>query len=72
VGLGVGGATTGVGLALGAINGAFNLDVALSALESSGNGRILSTPRVTTQEQRRSADHPGPADSNSDGCEPTP
>jgi type IV pilus assembly protein PilQ len=49
VGLGVGGATTGVGLALGAINGAFNLDVALSALESSGNGRILSTPRVTTQ-----------------------
>jgi type IV pilus assembly protein PilQ len=36
-------------LALGAINGAFNLDVALSALESSGNGRILSTPRVTTQ-----------------------
>jgi type IV pilus secretin PilQ/predicted competence protein len=43
------GATSGVGLALGSINGAFNLDVALSALESSGNGRILSTPRVTTQ-----------------------
>ena len=31
------------------MNGAFNLDVALSALESSGNGRLLSTPRVTTQ-----------------------
>ena len=43
------GATSGVGLALGSINGAFNLDVALSALESSGNARILSTPRVTTQ-----------------------
>jgi len=43
------GATSGVSLALGSVNGAFNLDVALSALESSGNGRILSTPRVTTQ-----------------------
>jgi type IV pilus assembly protein PilQ len=43
------GASTGVGLALGAINGAFNLDVALSALEDSGQGRLLSTPRVTTQ-----------------------
>ncbi len=42
-------ATSAVGLALGSVNGAFNLDVALSALESSGNGRILSTPRVTTQ-----------------------
>src|SRR5262249_57024531 len=48
VSLGVGGATSGVGLALGLVNGAFNLDVALTALESSGNGRILSTPRVTT------------------------
>jgi type IV pilus assembly protein PilQ len=41
--------TSVIGLALGAVNGAFNLDVALSALERSGNGRILSTPRVTTQ-----------------------
>jgi type IV pilus assembly protein PilQ len=48
VSLGVGAATSAVGLALGSINGAFNLDVALSALESSGNGRILSTPRVST------------------------
>ena len=31
------------------MNGAFNLDVALSALETTGNGRLLSTPRVTTQ-----------------------
>jgi type IV pilus secretin PilQ/predicted competence protein len=48
VNLGVGAATSAVGLALGSVNGAFNLDVALSALESSGNGRILSTPRVST------------------------
>ena len=41
-------ATSAVGLQLGAINGAFNLDVALSALESSGNGRLLSTPKVST------------------------
>jgi type IV pilus assembly protein PilQ len=49
VNLGVTGATTGVGIALGAVNGALNLDVALSALERSGQGRILSTPRVQTQ-----------------------
>jgi type IV pilus assembly protein PilQ len=49
VNLGVQGATSAVGLALGSINGAFNLDAALSALETSGNGRLLSTPRVTTQ-----------------------
>jgi type IV pilus assembly protein PilQ len=49
VNLGVTAATTAIGLALGAVNGAVNLDVALSALESSGQGRILSTPRVTTQ-----------------------
>jgi type IV pilus assembly protein PilQ len=41
--------TSAVGLALGSVNGAFSLDVALSALESTGNGRLLSTPRVTTQ-----------------------
>ena len=42
-------ANSAVGLALGSVNGAFNLDVALSALETTGNGRILSNPRVTTQ-----------------------
>jgi type IV pilus assembly protein PilQ len=49
VNLGVPAATSAVGLALGAVNGSFNLDVALTALESTGNGRLLSTPRVTTQ-----------------------
>jgi type IV pilus assembly protein PilQ len=48
VNLGVGAATSAVGLALGSVNGAFNLDVALSALETQGNGRVLSTPRVST------------------------
>jgi len=38
-----------IGLALGSINGALNLDVTLRALESDGKGRILSTPRVATQ-----------------------
>jgi type IV pilus assembly protein PilQ len=49
VNLGAAGASSAVGLALGSINGAFNLDVALSALETSGHGRLLSTPRVSTQ-----------------------
>jgi type IV pilus assembly protein PilQ len=42
-------ASTAIGIMLGAVNGAFNLDVALTALERSGNGRVLSTPRVATQ-----------------------
>jgi type IV pilus assembly protein PilQ len=45
----VSGATSAVGLALGSVNGAFNLDVALSAMEETNNGRLLSTPRVSTQ-----------------------
>jgi type IV pilus secretin PilQ/predicted competence protein len=49
VNLPVPGATSAIGLALGAVNGAFNLDVALSALEKSGKGRVLSTPKLTTQ-----------------------
>jgi type IV pilus secretin PilQ/predicted competence protein len=49
VDLGISPATSAIGLALGSVNGAFNLDVELAALESSGNGRILSSPRVATQ-----------------------
>jgi type IV pilus assembly protein PilQ len=49
VNLGVPAASSALGIALGAVNGAFNLDVVLSALESSGRGRLLSTPRVSTQ-----------------------
>lgn len=47
------GASSGVGLTLGAINGALDLDVALSALEKSGNGRIISSPKVTTQHNKQ-------------------
>jgi type IV pilus assembly protein PilQ len=49
VNLGAPAASSGIGLQLGSVNGAFNLDVALTALESTGNGRVLSTPRVSTQ-----------------------
>jgi type IV pilus assembly protein PilQ len=49
VDLGVTAASSALGLALGSVNGAFNLDVALSALERAGHGRLLSTPRVSTQ-----------------------
>jgi type IV pilus secretin PilQ/predicted competence protein len=47
--LGVPDASSAIGLALGSVNGAFNLDVALTALERTGKGRVLSTPRLTTQ-----------------------
>ncbi len=43
------GATSAIGISMGAINGAFNLDIALSALEHKGQLKILSTPKVTTQ-----------------------
>jgi type IV pilus assembly protein PilQ len=49
VNLGVTGASTAIGLALGSVNGAVNLDLILSALEQTGQGRVLSTPRVSTQ-----------------------
>jgi type IV pilus assembly protein PilQ len=46
-GTGAGGA---LGLTLGSVAGAFNLNLRLSALESSGQVRILSSPRVTTMD----------------------
>src|SRR5205823_5056750 len=46
------GATSAAGLTLGAVNGAFNIDVALSALQHKGKIKILSTPKVTTQNNR--------------------
>jgi type IV pilus assembly protein PilQ len=45
VGTGSGGA---VGLTLGSVTGAANLNLRLSALESSGQVRILSSPRIAT------------------------
>ncbi len=38
-----------IGLAMGAINGALNIDVALRALETEGALKVISTPRITTQ-----------------------
>jgi type IV pilus assembly protein PilQ len=38
-----------IGISLGNILGNFNLDAALTALEQQGRGRILSTPKITTQ-----------------------
>ena len=41
--------TSAVGLAIGSVNGALNLDLVLSQLESTGRLKLLSTPRVSTQ-----------------------
>lgn len=49
INLPVTGATSAIGLAMGTLNGALNLDVALSALEKTGNGKVLSSPRVMMQ-----------------------
>ena len=38
-----------VGIVLGSVNGALDLSVRLRALESEGTVKVLSTPRVTTQ-----------------------
>jgi type IV pilus assembly protein PilQ len=49
VNLGASAATSAIGLTLGAVNGALNLDIALSALESRGEARVLSSPHIVTQ-----------------------
>lgn len=53
VNLPISGAPTGaLGLALGALNGAAHLDLALSAAERRGEVRILSAPRIVAQNAR--------------------
>ncbi len=49
VDLGAASPSAALGVALGAIDGSLNLDVVLSAAESDGHVRILSNPRITTQ-----------------------
>ena len=49
LGLAAQSAAGALGLALGAMDGSRSLDIALSAAEDEGEVRILSTPRVTTQ-----------------------
>ncbi len=41
--------TGAIGLALGSISGAFSIDVALAAAESRGQVRIISSPKIITQ-----------------------
>jgi type IV pilus secretin PilQ/predicted competence protein len=52
VNLPAGGFNTSLGISLGNILGSFNLDAALTALERQGRGRVLSTPKVTTQNNK--------------------
>ncbi len=42
-------ATSGIALSMGSILDSFRLDVSLSAMESSGRGKVISTPNITAQ-----------------------
>jgi type IV pilus secretin PilQ/predicted competence protein len=44
---------TAVGLSFGSVLDTFRLDVAISALETSGQGQIISSPTVTTQNNKQ-------------------
>jgi len=44
--------TGAIGLALGSISGAFSLDVALAAAETRGQARIISSPKIVTQNNK--------------------
>jgi len=52
VNLPAGGFNSALGLSLGNILGNFNLDAALTAQERQGRVRVLSTPKVTTQNNK--------------------
>jgi len=49
VGTGSGG---GIGLTMGSVGGAVNLNIRLSALESAGHARIVSSPKILTLDNR--------------------
>ncbi len=42
-------ATSGLALTMGSILDSFRLDVSLSAMESAGRGKVISTPNITAQ-----------------------
>ena len=44
--------TTAIGLSMSNVLDTFRLDMALSALETSGSGRIISSPKITTQNNK--------------------
>ncbi|MEW6368957.1 MAG: type IV pilus secretin PilQ [Acidobacteriota bacterium] len=46
---------SGIGISVGNVLDTFMLDAALTALENSGRGRILSAPKVTTQNNIRAS-----------------
>lgn len=52
IGMGSGG---GVGITLGSVNDTFALDLQLSALESRGEGRVISRPEVTTLDNKEAS-----------------
>ena len=45
--------TGGIGLSLGSITGAFNIDAAISAAERRGQVRIISAPKIITQNNKQ-------------------
>jgi type IV pilus assembly protein PilQ len=49
IGQGAGG---GIGFTFGSLNKAFNLDLVLSALETTGEGKVISTPRVSALDNK--------------------
>jgi len=51
VDLGVQGATSGIGMALGKV-GSYMLNLELSAMEAEGQGEVISSPRVLTSNQK--------------------
>ncbi len=58
VGTGSGGA---LGLTLGSVNGAVNINLRLSSLENTGNVRIISAPKITTLDNIEAAIEQGVA-----------
>lgn len=48
-------ATSGVALTMGSVLDSFRLDVQLSALESSGRGKVISTPNITAQNNNQAS-----------------
>ena len=46
-------ATSGIALTMGSVLDSFRLDVSLSAMESSGRGKVISTPNVTAQNNQQ-------------------
>ena len=46
-------ASSGIGLTMGSVLDSFRLDVSLSAMETSGRGKVISTPNITAQNNTR-------------------